>query len=100
MTLQLLHFDEKNSKSTCQKEISFFFSFFVWKKKMHLKYLTTSEKKIRKNFGKPALLPLNLPNADYCLLKKNDITLITKFIAIITLIIIKLLPSIQTMINV
>lgn len=99
MTLQLLHFDEKNSKSTCQKEISFFLLFCV-EKKMHLKYLTTSEKKIRKNFGKPALLPLNLPNADYCLLKKNDITLITKFIAIITLIIIKLLPSIQTMINV
>ena len=32
MTLQLLHFDEKNSKSTCQKEISFFLLFCVEKK--------------------------------------------------------------------
>ena len=47
MTLQLLHFDEKNSKSTCQKEISFFLLFCV-EKKMHLKYLTTSEKKLEK----------------------------------------------------
>jgi len=70
MTLQLLHFDEKNSKSTCQKEISFF-SPFLCGKKDAFKVSNNFWKKIRKNFGrKPALLPLNLPNADYCLLKK------------------------------